>query len=149
MDELNLDVDGASKHMAAGERNLTTRRHTVGPSETAHDQVLGTHFQHDRHAVRVAPPMHRAGFGLPGLGFDPLIFSQPAYANAPSAAGFDAALPPIHVGLEPGLCSATNAALAATAVNLPFAAGLDDPTSPPHREFLHDFSPLTSATPVK
>lgn len=28
-----------------GERNLATRRHTVGPSETAHNQVVGRHFK--------------------------------------------------------------------------------------------------------
>ena len=69
--------DGPTKQN--GERNLATRRHTVGPSETAHDQVMGKHLKLE-HGARGSPSFYPAP-GFTGLGYGPL--------NLPSHMGFN------------------------------------------------------------
>lgn len=54
-----------------GERNLATRRHTVGPSETAHDQVIGKHLKLEQAASRGTPTFYPT-VGFTGLGYSPL-----------------------------------------------------------------------------
>lgn len=61
--------DGPSKQ--TGERNLATRRHTVGPSETAHDQVMGKHLKLE-HAGAKGTPSFYPTTGFTGLGYSPL-----------------------------------------------------------------------------
>ncbi|XP_032792877.2 serine/threonine-protein kinase SIK3 isoform X2 [Daphnia magna] len=70
--------DGPSKQ--SGERNLATRRHTVGPSETAHDQVMGKHLKLDHSGARGAPSFYPAT-GFTALGYSPL--------NLPSHVAFN------------------------------------------------------------
>jgi len=52
-----------------GERNLATRRHTVGPSETAHNQVIGKHMKFGNTCPRGVPPSFYPT--TPGLGYSP------------------------------------------------------------------------------
>lgn len=54
-----------------GERNLATRRHTVGPSETTHDQVMGKHLKLEQTGARGAPSFYPT-VGFTGLGYSPL-----------------------------------------------------------------------------
>lgn len=61
--------DGPSR--PNGERNLATRRHTVGPSETAHDQVMGKHLKLEHGGARGAPSFYPT-VGFTGLGYSPL-----------------------------------------------------------------------------
>lgn len=64
----------------AGERNLATRRHTVGPSDTAHDQVVGKHLKLTHCGTR-APPHFYPSIGVSSLGYSPL--------NLPSQIAFN------------------------------------------------------------
>lgn len=66
--------DGSSRH--SGERNLATRRHTVGPSETAHDQVMGKHLKLEHGGARGAPSFYPP-VGFTGLGYSP--FNLPSH----------------------------------------------------------------------
>ena len=71
--------DGSNKQQS-GERNLAARRHTVGPSDTPHDQVLGNHYL----GVTGSPFYPMAGLaGLAGLaGYTPLnLFTQMTSVN--------------------------------------------------------------------
>lgn len=76
--------EGPSKQ--SGERNLATRRHTVGPSETAHNQVMGKHLKLDHTGARGTPSFYPAT-GFPALGYSPL--------NLPSHVAFNP-----HIGLN-------------------------------------------------
>lgn len=97
--------DGTNRQQS-GERNLATRRHTVGPSDTPHDQVLANHYS----GVAGSPfyPMT----GLSGLGYTPSnLFSQitcnPFVSFNPDQAGFDlcgtAALPSLNSQVSSGI----------------------------------------------
>ncbi|XP_057378466.1 serine/threonine-protein kinase SIK3-like isoform X2 [Daphnia carinata] len=70
--------DGPSKQ--TGERNLATRRHTVGPSETAHDQVMGKHLKLEHAGAKGVPSFYPAT-GFTALGYSPL--------NLPSHVAFN------------------------------------------------------------
>ena len=54
-----------------GERNLATRRHTVGPSDTAHDQVMGKHLKLTHSGAR-GPPRFYPSPGVSSLRYSPL-----------------------------------------------------------------------------
>lgn len=54
-----------------GERNLATRRHTVGPSETAHNHVIGKHMKFGNTCPRGVPPSFYPTIAFPGLGYSP------------------------------------------------------------------------------
>ena len=60
-----------------GERNLATRRHTVGPSETTHDQVMGKHLKLDHFGARGTTFYPVTGFT--GLGYSP--FNLPSHMD--------------------------------------------------------------------
>lgn len=61
--------DGTNKQNI--ERNLATRRHTVGPSETAHNQVMGKHLKFTHSGIR-GPHHFYPTTGIGGLGYSPL-----------------------------------------------------------------------------
>lgn len=68
-------TEGAGR--SNGERNLTTRRHTVGPSETAHNAVVGRHLRlGQRGNFSFYPP---GGLGVPG--FNPLALPTQLTSN--------------------------------------------------------------------
>ena len=139
LDDVGLETSacnnyGANKQSGGGgagggERNLTTRRHTVGPSETAHDKVLGTHLKYGRHAGITQPSFYPMP-GFPDQGFDPLVFSALMY----SPLGFNPSTHPTQMGLLANFDfrTATGAASALNR-NVQFTAtGVEDPASLSH-----------------
>ncbi|XP_046630920.1 serine/threonine-protein kinase SIK3-like isoform X3 [Daphnia pulicaria] len=68
--------EGPSKQN--GERNLATRRHTVGPSETTHDQVMVKHLKLDHFGARGTPSFYPVT-GFTGLGYSP--FHLPSHMD--------------------------------------------------------------------
>ena len=118
--------DAASRQQS-GERNLATRRHTVGPSDTPHDQVLAAHYP----GVTGSPFYPMAG--LSGYGYTPLnLFSQmtcnPFVGFNPDQTGFDlcgtAALPSLNSQVPSGGMADPAAAVAAAAAAASAAASL-------------------------
>ena len=85
--------DGPNKQN--GERNLATRRHTVGPSETAHDQVMGKHLKLEHVGAKGTPPFYPTT-GFTGLGYSPL--------NLPSHMVFNpfTGMSPVSMDARPG-----------------------------------------------
>lgn len=82
----------------SGDRYLTVRRHTVGPGDPAHEQVLENHYmtqvQQDPNATRLLPhtnlPLHLPLLGQQNphyfCGKDPHLLKPPTVMNA--AGGF-------------------------------------------------------------
>lgn len=81
-----------------GERNLATRRHTVGPSETAHDHV-GKHLKMAHSGTKGAPHFYPATEFV-GLGYSP--WNVPSNVAYNPLAGFNQ-MERERLGLSPNL----------------------------------------------
>ena len=119
----SCSANDATNRQQAGERNLATRRHTVGPSDTPHDQVLANHY-----SGATGSPFYPMA-GLSGLGYTPLnLLSQmtcnPFAGLNPDQAGFDlcgtAALPSLNSQVSSGLADPP----ASLGAYLPSSAGV-------------------------